>query len=161
MVSNPQNALSLRWLLSQAVHHEYMRLPRFPLSVHRNLRSARFPLSLHRTLRSARFPLRCHRARILTAFPRRSHARVRFGQSVSGLSVVGACEACGPCHAPHAVFFFPDDHLPPHEDSSANLQYTCQYKQTKQQNNQIINQKHQPRDPYKLYASAPKTKNLL
>jgi hypothetical protein len=106
--SNAQNALLLRWLLLQAVHRSYMSLPRFPLSVHRNLRSARFPLSLHRTLRSARFPLRCHHARILTAFPRRSHARVRFGRSVSGLSVVGACEACGPCHAPHAVFFFPD-----------------------------------------------------
>jgi hypothetical protein len=30
--SNAQNALSLRWLVSQAVHRAYMSLPRFPLS---------------------------------------------------------------------------------------------------------------------------------
>jgi hypothetical protein len=49
--------------------HRNLRLPRFPLSVHRNLRLPRFPLPLHRTLHSARFPLRRDRARVPMAFP--------------------------------------------------------------------------------------------
>jgi hypothetical protein len=83
--SNAQNALSLRWLLSQAVQRAYMTFPRFPWSPHLYLRCARF----------------LRRVCVPKAVPRR--VRVRNPEKKWG--VFGAYNAP---HARNAGIFFPN-----------------------------------------------------
>jgi hypothetical protein len=53
-------------------------------------------------------PHASHFGAIARAFPRRSHARARSRTRARSSDKVTACEACGPYHGPHEVFFFPD-----------------------------------------------------